>query len=234
MGPLEAALLEAPVDTDGKAIRETSGEFNNFLNANISKGGSNDIRGETEESLGDLAGTRVLVVKSSDEEERFTPGVDLIMDRTLGEKGALTRSHRIDDETRSVLLDEPGFHGSIDEEKDLGRSGMGVRGVHSARRHLSDSQGDAVREERREVCDIGDGEASAGALGGTDSSIIIEQPVSVIAEDVETSHLSRGLLQIRNEVGGLGSVGGLSESVESGSEDERNNGEELHDIRACS
>jgi len=84
-------------------------------------------------SLTDLIDTRVFVVKSSDESERFTPGVDLIMDRTLGENCSLTRSQGVDDESSPVLLDEPGFHIALDEIKELGRSGMGVGGVHSAR-----------------------------------------------------------------------------------------------------
>jgi len=84
-------------------------------------------------SLGDLAGTGVLVVKSSDESDRFTPEVDLVMDRTLGENGSLTLSQSVDDEASSVLLNEPGFHIPVDEVKELGRSGMGMGGVHSAR-----------------------------------------------------------------------------------------------------
>ena len=84
-------------------------------------------------SLGDLAGTGVLVVESGNESDRLTPEVDLVMDRTLGENGSLTLGQSIDDEASSVLLDEPGFHIPIDEVKELGRSGMGMRGVHSAR-----------------------------------------------------------------------------------------------------
>ena len=55
------------------------------------------------------------------------------MDRTLGEDGSLTLSQGVDDEASPVLLDETGFHISVNEEKELGRSGMGVGGVHSAR-----------------------------------------------------------------------------------------------------
>ena len=84
-------------------------------------------------SLSDLIDTRVFVVKGSDESERFTSGVDLVMDRTLGENGSLTLGQSIDDEASSVLLDEPGFHISVDEVKELGRSGMSMGGVHSAR-----------------------------------------------------------------------------------------------------
>jgi len=161
--PLEVALLETPVDTDGQVVRDTRGDVDNLLNANISKSGGDDIRWETEESLGDLTGTGVLVVKSGDESERLTPDVDLEMDRTLGENGSLTRRQSVAHETSSVLLDEPDFHLTVNEEKELCRSGMGVGGVHSARCHLTDSHGHAIRKERGEVGDIGESEVSAGA-----------------------------------------------------------------------
>jgi len=226
--PLEVALLETPVDTDGHVVRDTGGEGNNLLDADISKSSGDDIRWETEESLGDLASTRVLIVKSGDESERFTPGVDLVMDRTLGENGSLTWSQGVDDKASSILLDEPDLHTAVNEVKELGRPGVGVGGVHPARFHLTDSHGDAVREERREVGDIGEGEVSAGAPDGTDSGIVIEQPVSVVLEDVETSHLGRCPLQICHELSSYGSIRDLSDGLKSGSEDERNSSDELH------
>ena len=117
--------------------------------------------------------------------------------------------------------------------------------------HLADSHGDAVCKERREVGDIGESEVSPGAPDGTDSSIVIKQEliqirrsaagssdgsrsgthISVILEDVETSHLSRCPLQISHERGGLGGIGGLSDSLESGSEDERDSSGELHSAK---
>ena len=76
---------------------------------------------------------------------------------------------------------------------------------------MNDSHGHAVRKEGREVGDIGEGEVPAGIPYGTDSSIVIEQPlvqirrsaatlidgqlssahISILLEDIETSHLSR-------------------------------------------
>jgi hypothetical protein len=94
---------------------------------------SRNNRIRTLTSLGDLTGTGVLVVKSSDESDRITPEVDLVMDRTLGENGSLAFTQFVDDEAGSVLLNEPGFQVAVDEEKELGRSGMGVGSVHSAR-----------------------------------------------------------------------------------------------------
>jgi len=81
-------------------------------------------------------------------------------------------------------------------------------------RQLTDSHSYAVREERREVGNVGKGEVSAGTPDGPDSSIVIKQPlmeirqstarsrrglwldthIFVILEDVETSHLGGGLL----------------------------------------
>ena len=84
-------------------------------------------------SLGDLTGTGVLVVKSGDESDRVTSDIDLVMDRTLGENSSLTCTQGIDDKASPVLLDEPSFHVTIGEVKDLGRSGVGMGCVHSAR-----------------------------------------------------------------------------------------------------
>ena len=152
------------------------------------------IRGLT--SLGNLANSRVLVVKSGDKGERFTPSVDLVMDRTLGEDGSLALSHRVDDEASTVLLDKPSFHRAVNNEQELGRARMCVGRVHSTRpvcitlervprrrmrsqdlRHLTDSHGHAICKKRGEVGDIGDGEGSACIGRGTNSGSIIEQPL---------------------------------------------------------
>ena len=98
----------------------TSGETDDFLNTDVPESGSDNIRWETEDwrkrsdinmshlekyrnlgtlltSLGDLVNTRVLVVKSSDEGNRFTAEVDLEMDRTLGEDVKVTAEMRVKD-----------------------------------------------------------------------------------------------------------------------------------------
>ena len=119
------------------------------------------------------------------------------MDRTLGENGSLTCSHGVGDEASSVLFDEPDIHVTVNEEKELSRSGVCVGGVHSAGsnwmicfalasglrrvmgmydlRHLADSHSYAVCKERREVGDVGEGEVSATTPDGPDSSIVIKQ-----------------------------------------------------------
>ena len=115
------------------------------------------------------------------------------MDRTLGENGPLTLREGVDDEASTVLLNETGVHLTVNEEQELGSPGVGMRGVHSARsgldalerrsgrimhshdsRQLTDSQGHPVREECREVGDVGDGEVPATIPGGPNSSIVIE------------------------------------------------------------
>ena len=82
--------------------------------------------------LGDLAGTRVLVIEGGDEEDRIAAGVDLVMDRALREKGALTLCQEIFDKTSAVLFDEADFYLSAHEVEELGRSWVSVRGVHAA------------------------------------------------------------------------------------------------------
>ena len=178
----------AATTSDGRP--KTNG---NGLRSAPSTSGKNRIRILT--SLGDLTGTGVLVVKSGNESERLTPEVDLVMSRTLGENGSLTLSQRVDDEASPVLLDEPGFHITVGDVKELGRSGMGMGGVHSTRSsgglargserrsglkdilHLTDSHGHAVREEGREIGDTGDSQVSASTPDGTDSCVEIEKPL---------------------------------------------------------
>jgi len=43
--------------------------------------------------------------------------------------------------------------------------------------HLTDSHGYAVREEGREIGDIGDGQVSSSTPDGTDSCVEIEKPL---------------------------------------------------------
>lgn len=54
--------------------------------------------------------------------------------------------------------------------------------------------------------------------------------VSVVAEDVESSNLSRSPLQIRQNLKSFGGIGDLGESLEGGSEDENTDeSSKLHD-----
>ena len=67
------------------------------------------------------------------------------MDRTLGENRSLSFAQGVDHEASPVLLDESGLHITVDEEKELGRSGVGMGGVHSTRSKRWVSKG-IVRE----------------------------------------------------------------------------------------
>ena len=152
-------------------------------------------------SLSDLVGTRVLIVKSSDEDERITSSIDLVVDGTLGEDRSLASGQGVDDEPSAVLLDEPSFHRSVHKVQKLGRSRVGVRGVHTARpemcilvrrgrvesdkevhlRHLTDSHSHAVGEQSGEVGNARDGESSTSAVSGAHPGVIIEQPLDKIS-----------------------------------------------------
>jgi hypothetical protein len=52
---------------------------------------------------------------------------------------------------------------------------------------MNDSHGHAIRKEGREVGDISEGEVPAGVPYGTDSSIVIEQPLVQIQPSAATS-----------------------------------------------
>ena len=113
---------------------------------------------------------------------------------------------------------------------------------------MDDDHSNAIRNERREISDIGKSQIPTSIHGGIDSCVEIEDKlmqtrrstarskrrrrsgahVSVIVEDVKTSHLSRGPPQICHKLGGFGGISGLSNSLENGSEDERDSSEELH------
>ena len=147
-------------------------------------------------SLSDLGGTRILIVESSDEEKRFTSGVDLVVDGTLGKERSLTLIHGVEDESSAVLFDETGFHRpAVHNVQELGRSRVGVRGVHAAwaeiciyfrngwvredaevhLRHFNHSHGQAVSEQRGEIGDARKSRRSTSAR--TNSSGKIEQPL---------------------------------------------------------
>lgn len=79
-----------------------------------------------------MAGTGILIIENGDEEDWITAGVDLVVDRPLGEKGTLTWCQVVFDETSTVLFDEAGLHRSAHKVKDLGCSWVGVRGVQAA------------------------------------------------------------------------------------------------------
>lgn len=83
-------------------------------------------------SLSDLAGTGVLIAESGDEKDRITAGVELVVDRALREKGALTRGQGIFDKAGAVLFDKAGFHLSGYEIEELSCPGVGVWSVHTA------------------------------------------------------------------------------------------------------
>jgi len=146
-------------------------------------------------SLSDLGGTRILIIKSSDEEERFTSGVDLVVDGTLGEERSLTLGHGVENESSAVLFDETGFHCPVHNVQELGRSRVGVRAVHAAwaeksiyfrngwvrdgaqvhLRHLNHSHGQAVSEQSGEVGNVRDARRSTSARTRCNGKI--EQPL---------------------------------------------------------
>jgi len=193
----------------------TNGNVNNLLETDVSESGIDDVGWETEDcldqssatircsrvpleltSLSDLGGTRVLIIKSSDEGERFASSIDLVVDGTLGEERSLALGHSVEDESSTTLFDETGFHRrAIHSVQELGRPRVSVRGVHTARagmrmcfrkgwvreqmeahlRHFDHSHGQAVGEQGGEVCDARETHGSTSTF--THSSGKIEQPL---------------------------------------------------------
>ena len=89
--------------------------------------------------MSNLADARVFIVKDGDESERFTPEVNLEMNRPLREDGSLTLGHGIDYDPSPALFDEPSLHLTVASDvKDLCRAGMCVWGVHPTRSNLND------------------------------------------------------------------------------------------------
>ena len=54
-------------------------------------------------------------------------------------------------------------------------------------RHLTDSQGHPIREERGEICNVGDGEVPSGIPGGPNTGIVVEQPLIQIRRSATRS-----------------------------------------------
>jgi len=172
--PGETTFLETPVDADGQVIWDPSGKVSNLLETDVSESGLGDVRRKPEEALSDLTGTRVLVIESSDKEDWITAGVDLIVDRPMRKKGALTFGQDVVDEASTVLSNEPGFHLSAHEVKDLGCPGVCVRGVHAAWLHLADSHGNAIGEQGWEIRDVSGSHIAARVFRSPDSRSEVE------------------------------------------------------------
>jgi hypothetical protein len=84
-------------------------------------------------SLSNLARTGVFVVENGNKEDWIAAGVRLVVaDRPLREKDTLTFCQGVFDETSTILSNKARFHLSVHEVEDLGRSGVGMRGVYAA------------------------------------------------------------------------------------------------------
>ena len=63
-GALDAAALEALVDTEDDVVGDVSLEVKDFLYTEATESSTNDVRGKAEEALGDLLDTGVLAVEA--------------------------------------------------------------------------------------------------------------------------------------------------------------------------
>ena len=61
---VDAAALEALVNAEDDVIRNEGLEVEDLLDTESAEGGADDVRGKTEEALGDLLDTRVLAVEA--------------------------------------------------------------------------------------------------------------------------------------------------------------------------
>lgn len=67
----------------------------------------------------------------------------LEVDGALGEDHGATSVDRVEDETSAVLLDHPARDGAVDHVEHLSGTGVGVRGVHTARAQETDGHSKA-------------------------------------------------------------------------------------------
>lgn len=119
---------------------------------------------ESEEVLGNLAGTGVLRVQGSDEGSIVAVVVELEVDGALGKNGAVELVEVAGDFGVLPGLDETVLKHvtklevvALDESKELCCSGVDVRRVDSARREESNRSTDAETSKDREGFDVLDG-----------------------------------------------------------------------------
>jgi hypothetical protein len=128
---LDTALGKALINAEGKVGRERSAELVNVLaveSGREAEGSIDNTAVESEEVLGNLAGTRVLRVEGSDEGSRLAVVVDLVMDGAHGEDSALELlESRGDLRSEAILEDKASLNFAGDDGQELSGARVGVR-----------------------------------------------------------------------------------------------------------
>lgn len=138
---LSLALGQANLHALRKVGRDILAKLRDVLPINglgESKRSVDDVRVQAEEVLGDLRGTRVLVVERRNERGRVALVVDLVVDAALREDGALELGEGAGDFgvftgcDEAVLEDVAEVNFAVDHGEELGGAGVDVGCVDAA------------------------------------------------------------------------------------------------------
>lgn len=133
---------------------------------------------KSKEVLSNLAGTGVFGVQSRHEHGGLALRVELVMDRSDGEHGALVLGQRARDfgivagTDEPVLGDEAEFERSLSECQEFGGARVDVRCVHAAGFEEAYGSRDAEPGEDRESIDVLRGEVSFYVLCAEDDTCV--------------------------------------------------------------
>jgi len=131
----ETALPEARLNTDSDVRWDHGPELFNITSVdnNVSTDSSgDDIAWESEKVVGNLGGTWVFVVETSDEDGLTAVWVEFLVDGTLWEDVQLEGGDVGVDDTGTVLKDNGGYQVTNDCNVEFGSTWMGVWSVETA------------------------------------------------------------------------------------------------------
>jgi len=201
----KTALGEALFNTDGNVGWDQVPELVNIttINDDVSTDSSgDDVAWESEEVVGDLGGTEIFGVETSDEDCLTAVWVELLMDGTLWEDVHLEGADIGVDDTGAVLEDDGGVQVANNWDVQLGTTRMGVWGIETAWAEEAHSHTGTGTDQSWEGLSVGNND-TAGITGGDVQSTFgipeIEDEVT-ISEQGDTIGLEGSDDQLGNEL----------------------------------
>ena len=156
---VNVAFLQARINAERNVGRDLLAESIDILSIKRlreTEGSINNICIQAEKVLGNLAGTRIVRVERSDEGGGLAVGVNLVVDGTHWEDGALELGEFSGDFGvlagfyEAVFQDVAEFDGALDDGEEFGGARVHVWGVHAAGVEEAERSGDTETGENGE------------------------------------------------------------------------------------
>jgi len=160
----KTALGEALLNTNGNIGWDQVPELVDVtaVNDNGSTDGSgDDIAWESEEVVGNLRSTEILVVKTGDEDGLTTVWVEFLVDGTLREDVHLEGGDIGVDDTSTVLKNEGSVQSADDWNVQLGTTRVSMRSVETAWSEETDSHTRTGTDQGREGLPVGNDDTTS-------------------------------------------------------------------------